>query len=382
MNSIAWLKKLVSFDTTSRNSNLALIDVIRQWFADHKINSTLTYDESHQKANLFATLAGQNNNTDDGLILSGHTDVVPVDGQEWHSDPFTLIQIENRLYGRGTCDMKGFIAVILALLPELIKIKRQKPLHFAFSFDEEIGCNGAPLLIENMRQQRIKPSACIIGEPSNMLPIVAHKGINGWQCHVHGNAAHSSLVLSGCNAIEYAAEFIHWVRTLANTIRQEGPHDKFYDVPFSSLSTNTIVGGNAINTIPNLCEFLLELRNLPTVDPQQIIAKIKNFAQQNLLPRMQNEFVNAAIEINSVFSVPSFEASEQAAITQLVRKLTRETETHKVAYATEAGLFQQAGIPTIVCGPGSIEQAHRANEFVTIEQLHKCEEFILALVKS
>lgn len=376
MNTIEWLAKLVSFDTTSRNSNLALIHEMQAWFERHGIIPRLIYDPEQPKANLLATLPAQDGSTHGGIILSGHTDVVPVDGQAWHSNPFELLKKEDRVYGRGTCDMKGFIAVALALLPELQQKKLTHPVHFAFSYDEEVGCRGAPYIIEDLFELGIHANACVVGEPTNMRPVVAHKGIQGFHCRVHGRAAHSSLTPQGCNAIEYAARLICFIRDLADQMRVQGPFDQCFDVPYTSISTNMIQGGIANNIIPELCEFAFEFRHLPQVKPQLIRDKINAYAQQELLPKMQREFANATIEINNSAIAPSFEAITEAEIAKLACKITGEREVLKVAYATEAGQFQAAGIPTIVCGPGSIEQAHTANEFVTIEQLHKCEEFL------
>lgn len=377
MNSIEWLSKLISFDTTSRNSNLELISAIANWFEDHKILTKLIYDTDKQKANLFATLPAHNGNTQGGLVLSGHTDVVPVDGQHWNTDPFQATEIDGRIYGRGACDMKGFIAVVLATLPEFKKTKLQKPLHFAFSYDEEVGCTGAISLIDEIQQSGLRPEACIVGEPTDMLPVVGHKGINAYRCRVHGRATHSSLTTQGCNAIDYAAELICYIRECAKQLRQQGPQDNHYDVPFTSVSTNMIAGGNAMNTIPSYCEFVYEFRNLPTVNPKEIHNKIQTYIHQILLPKMQMEFADGAVEIEQLATAPGLETTEQEAITQWIRTLTGDKIIRKVAYATEAGLFQQAGIPTIVCGPGHIEQAHRANEFVSLEQLKRCEDFLV-----
>ncbi len=381
MNTYQWLAKLVAHDTTSRNSNLNLINDIRDWLNNYNIETNLTFDINKQKANLFGTLAAHDGSLEGGIILSGHTDVVPVDGQDWDTEPFETILINEKIFGRGTCDMKGFVAAVLALVPELARSKLAKPLHFAFSYDEEVGCKGAPLLIADFLQRGVRPQACIVGEPTEMRPVVAHKGIDVIRCRVHGLAAHSSLTPQGCNAIEYAAKMICQIRTLADRLQLEGPFDEFFDVPFSSLSTNLISGGNAVNTIPGFCEFLFELRSLPTVKPQHLVAEVESYIREQLLPKMRIEYSAAAIEFDSIASAPAFEASDQAAITHLVRKLTAEHSLLKVAYATEAGLFQQAGIPTIVCGPGNIEQAHRANEFVTLEQLNRCEEFLRSLMQ-
>lgn len=365
MNTVEWLSRLISFDTTSRNSNLELINAVQSWFGHHNIETRLTYNSDKTKANLFATLPDANGNKQGGIILSGHTDVVPVDGQVWNTNPFEAVQVDGKIYGRGACDMKGFLAVMLALVPELQKSKLPRPVHFAFSYDEEVGCIGARLLIEDMQKAGIKPHMCIVGEPTDMNKVVAHKGIQVFRCRVHGRAAHSSLTTQGCNSIEYAAKLIGYIRSLADEFRKTGPFDEYFDVPFTSITTNMINGGIARNIIPADCEFFFEFRHLAQVKPQNIIDKINTYVRDELLPQMQSENSDAAIEIENIGAVPAFETST------VVGK-----DIRKVAYATEAGLFQQAQVPTIVCGPGNIEQAHRENEFVTVEQLGKCEEFL------
>jgi acetylornithine deacetylase len=382
MNTLEWLARLIAFDTTSCNSNKEMIDCIQAWFAQYHIPTRLTSHPKESKLNLFASLPAQNGSVEGGIIFSGHTDIVPVAGQQWDTPPFEAVQKADKIYGRGTCDMKGFIAVALALVPELQRSSLTQPIHFAFSYDEEVGCAGVPLLIADLQQANIKPKACIVGEPTEMRPIVAHKGIQVFRCHVRGQAAHSSLTVQGCNAIEYAAKLICFIRQLADEYKQIGPFDPHFDVPFTSVSTNMIQGGNATNIIPADCEFTFEFRHLPEMKPNIIIDKINAYAQHVLSPQMQHEQSSTSIKIDRIAVAPSFESAEDAEINKLVRTISGETEIRKVAYATEAGLFQQAHIPTIVCGPGNIEQAHRANEFVTIEQLKKCETFLLKVAKS
>ncbi|HTH76924.1 MAG TPA: acetylornithine deacetylase [Trinickia sp.] len=380
--SLSWVERLVSIDTTSRVPNLGLIEMVRDALAAQGIRSTLTHDNRGQWANLFATIPAHDGETNGGVVLSGHTDVVPVDGQTWDSDPFKPEVREGRLYGRGTCDMKGFIGAALALVPQMQAARLAKPIHLALSFDEEIGCNGAPYMIADLQQRGVKPEGCIVGEPTNMRPIVAHKGINAYRCCVRGHAAHSSLTPKGLNAIEYAARLICHIRDLADEMRRDGPFDEFYDVPFTTAQTSTIEGGNAINTVPAECRFGFEFRNLPTLDPEAIFARIERYAHDTLLPQMRREHPNAAIEFTKIAAAPGLDASEQAAITALVRALTANRETRKVAYGTEAGLFARAGVPSIVCGPGDIEQAHKPNEYVELAQLAACEDFLGKFIRS
>lgn len=380
--SLDWVRDLVAMDTTSRVPNLGLIETVRDALAERGIASTLTHDKREGWANLFATIPAHDGATDGGVVLSGHTDVVPVDGQDWDSDPFKPAIRDGRLYGRGTCDMKGFIGAALALVPEMQAARLAKPIHFALSYDEEIGCAGAPLLIADLKQRGLNPSGCIVGEPTSMRPIIAHKGINTYRCCVRGHAAHSSLTPKGLNAIEYAARLICHIRDIADEFRAKGPFDELYDVPFTTAQTSQIQGGNAINTVPAECRFSFEFRNLPTLDPDEIFAKIDAYARDTLLPKMRREHPDAAIEISKIASAPGLDADEQAAITQLVRALSADQSQRKVAYGTEAGLFANAGIPSVVCGPGNIEQAHKPNEYVELAQLDGCERFLRKFIYS
>ena len=361
---------------------MGLIETVRDELRGAGIEATLTTDPSGKWANLFATVPAHDGSTQGGIALSGHTDVVPVEGQSWHSDPFQPSVRDGRLYGRGTCDMKGFIGAALSMLPKMQATRLARPIHFALSFDEEIGCAGAPLMIADLIRRGVTLDGCIVGEPTGMRPVVAHKGINVYDCHLRGFATHSSLTPQGMNAIEYAARLICFIRDLADELRTQGPFDELYDVPFSTAQTSTIQGGNAINTVPADCSFVFEFRNLPMLDPQVVLARIEQYAFDSLLPKMQREYASAAIEFSKIATAPGLDATEQAAITQLVRELTQDQEKRKVAYGTEAGLFARAGVPSIVCGPGNIEQAHKANEYVALDQLHACEAFLSKLIQS
>ncbi|CAM2153830.1 acetylornithine deacetylase [Paraburkholderia tropica] len=377
-----WVRRLVSIDTTSHLPNLGLIEIVRDELARHGIEATLVHDRREGWANLFATVPAHDGARDGGIVLSGHTDVVPVAGQQWDSDPFAPEVRDGRLFGRGTCDMKGFIGTALALLPHIRETRLAQPLHFALSYDEEIGCVGAPHLIADLKRRGVRPAGCIVGEPTGMRTVIAHKGIHTYRCCVHGHAAHSSLTPKGLNAIEYAARLICHIRDIADQFREQGPFDDLFDVPFTTAQTSLIEGGNAINTVPAECRFSFEFRNLPNVAPETVIGRIEAWARETLLPRMRAEHPAAAIEFERLSSSPGLDAAEEAAITQLVRALTGERERRKVAYGTEAGLFAQAGIPTVVCGPGHIEQAHRANEYVSLDQLASGERFLRRVIRS
>ena len=382
MNTLDWLTKLISFDTTSRNSNLSLIETLSNALSDFNINPILIHHSKEPKANLLATIPGQNDRFDGGIILSGHTDVVPVDGQLWDSDPFQATIKDNKVYGRGSCDMKGFIAVVMGLIPQLKALNLEFPIHFAFSYDEEIGCLGAPNLIDKITMLNYEPKACIVGEPTSMQPVIGHKGIQLYRCQLHGVAAHSSLTPQGCNAIEHATSFISYLRSIANQFKSQGYKDESYDVPYTTISTNLIKGGNSFNTIPSVCEFVFEIRNLAIDSSDELHQQIMDYIDKQLLPAMQQEQANIKVILETLAKAPGLDTPPSEEIVRAAQSICQNQEQLKVAYATEAGLFQQAKIPTIVCGPGSIEQAHRANEFVSLEQLHRCEKFIIDILKS
>lgn len=377
-----WVERLIAIDTTSALSNLGLIEVVRDYFKSHGIESVLTYDKDGRKANLFATVPAYDGAVTGGLVLSGHTDVVPVTAQTWDSDPFTPTIRDGKLYGRGACDMKGFLGVALELLPHMLSTKLKAPMHFALSYDEEIGCAGAPSMVKDLVKRGVAPQGCIVGEPTGMGVVVAHKGINAYRCHVKGHAAHSSLQPSGVNAIEYAARLITFISDLARQSSVTGPFDDGFDVPFSTAQTGLIRGGIAINTIPENCEFQFEFRNLPGVDPESIFERIRLYAESVLQPEMKSRVQTTGIAFEKISKAPALSAGEKEAICRLIADLRQDSKVSHVSYATEAGLFQEVGVPTIVCGPGYIEQAHKANEYVALEQLDICDKFLRKLVAS
>jgi len=379
--STQWLEKLIAYNTTSSESNLTLIHDVQAYLEPLGFVVRLTYDETKNKANLLATLPDVHGGLTGGLVLSGHTDVVPVEGQAWESDPFTATIKEGRLYGRGSCDMKGFIACVLAQAPTWSQQAVTKPLHIALSYDEEVGCLGAPHLIHDMQANGIMPSVCVVGEPTNMQPVIGHKGIHVFRCTVKGKAAHSSLTLQGCNAIEYAARLICYLRQFADFMRYQGDQDPSFDVPFTTISTNQISGGMANNIIPDQCEFFFEFRHLAIVNPEDMQAEIKQFIKQELLPRLQGECPQADITLEQVAAVPGMDADLEQDFVKTLQRITQTQSARKVGYATEAGQFQKAGMTTVVCGPGSVEQAHRANEYVSLDQLNQCDQFLQTLIQ-
>jgi len=375
------IQRLVGFDTTSRDSNLGLIEWVRDWLKGQGVESRLTYDPSGAKANLFATIQ---KGTRAGIVLSGHTDVVPVDGQPWDTDPFKATIKDDRIYGRGSADMKSYIAAALAMTPRFLAADLKSPVHFALSYDEEIGCLGVRGLIEDLARAGIKPAGCIIGEPTSMQPVVAHKGKRAYKCCFRGREAHSALTPQGVNAIEYAARLVVYIRHMAERMRDCETRDNGFDVPFTTLQTGVIKGGTAANIVPRDCEVHFEFRYLPGIDPEALEREIKSYAERVLLPEMRAVDPATFIAFETKAEIPgldpSDERAEQDRVTSLAQALTRNQSIAKVAYATEAGLFQRAGIPSIICGPGSIGEAHKPNEFITLEQVALCESFMERLL--
>jgi acetylornithine deacetylase len=373
IDSIEMVRRLVGFDTTSRGSNLALIGFVRSYLDGHGVASELVFDETGNKANLYARLgpAGVG-----GIMLSGHTDVVPVDGQDWHSDPFTVLAKDGRLFGRGTADMKSFLAVVLALLPRIAARPLRIPIHLAFSYDEEVGCRGARRLIAAIAERPDRPRLCIVGEPTLMQPVTGHKGKRSFRCRVRGFECHSALAHLGVNAIEAAAELVALLGAMARRRRDNGPFDPEYTPPYTTIQTGVIHGGTALNIVPKDCSFDFEFRLLPGEDPDAGIGEVRAFAENRLLPEMRAIRHETAIEFEELSAFPGLDTADDAEITRLVATLTGANGTAKVSFGTEGGLFQQAGIPTIVCGPGSIEQAHKPDEFIELDQIVQCERFI------
>jgi acetylornithine deacetylase len=379
IDSAEMLGRLVAFDTVSRNSNLAAIEFIRDYLDGHGIRSRLTFDDDRRKANLFATIGPAER---PGLMFSGHSDVVPVDGQDWTGDPFKLREADGRLYGRGAADMKGFIATALAMVPALKERVSDVPVHLAFSYDEEVGCIGVRRLIQQIGMAEARPIACIVGEPTMMQPIIGHKGLHVVRCQVHGHEAHSSRTAYGVNAVEAAAELIAKIKQMARRIRDEGPFDDGYDPAYTTLHCGTIQGGTAQNIVPADCNFTFEIRNLPGHDPAEIVAEIERHASEHLEPEMQAVEPSTGFVFQPRDPLPDYEIAEDHPAVAMVKGALGANAVGKVAYMTEAGLFGRAGIPTVICGPGDIAQAHKPNEFIQAAQLKRCESFLLRLVES
>jgi acetylornithine deacetylase len=366
---------LVRMDTVSQHSNLALIHFVRDELLRLGVKSRLTYNAERTKANLFATL-GEGKPA--GLILSGHTDTVPWEGQAWSSDPLGAQVRDGRLYGRGSADMKSFIGVALAHSEAFLESRAPFAIHFAFTHDEETGCFGVKELIADMRDAGIAPLACIIGEPTGMVPAIAHKGVYRYKCCARGREAHSSLTPRSVNAIEMAARVVVKLREMAEAFERDEPRYDGFDVPFSTASVGQFHGGMADNVVPREAEFRYEFRDLPTADARAMQAQVVAYAQ-TLEPAMKSVAPEAGFRFETICEVPSFLGSAGDGVTRLAQRLSGEQGTTLVAFGTEAGLFKQAGIPTVVCGPGSIAQAHQPDEYVSLEQLARCEAFMRGL---
>lgn len=375
--SIEMIRRLIGFPTVSRDSNLDLIHWVRDWLAAHGVDSRLVHDESGAKANLFATIGPKGKG---GVMLSGHTDVVPIDGQDWESDPFLVSEKDGRLYGRGTSDMKSFVAVALAMTPEFLKRELKTPIHFAFSYDEEVGCIGVRRLLEILRDAPDRPVACIVDEPTGMKVVKAHKGKVSYRCEVRGFECHSSLAHAGVNAVEAAAEIVALLKRLARGRRDNGPYDRDFDPPYTTIHTGLIRGGTALNIVPKDCHFDFEFRYLPGDDPEPIFAEVAAFAREVLEPEMRAVNPDTWIRFSPLSTIPGLDTREDEDVTALVKALAGANAAGKVAFGTEAGLFQEAGVPTIVCGPGSIEQAHKPNEWIALDQVAACEAFMRRLL--
>ncbi len=373
---------LVRMNTVSQNSNLELIHFIRDHLALLGVKSRLSFNADKTKANLFATL-GEGKPA--GVILSGHTDTVPWDGQDWSVDPLGAVVQDGpegpSLYGRGSADMKAFIGVALSQAEQFLNSDAPFAIHFAFSYEEEIGCFGVKELIADLRDAGIKPLACIVGEPTSMVPAIAHKGVYRYKCCVRGKEAHSSLTPHSVNAIEMAARVVGRVRDMAEGFERNEPRFAGFDVPFSTASVGQFHGGIADNVVPRDAEFRYEFRDLPTANAAQMQAEVVAYAR-SLEPAMKRVAPAAGFAFETICEIPSFLGSKDDAVTRLAQALSGEPGTTLVAFGTEAGLFKNAGIPTVVCGPGSIQQAHQPDEYVSLAQLARCEQFMQKLART
>ncbi|PPC74024.1 acetylornithine deacetylase [Pokkaliibacter plantistimulans] len=382
MTPVDILSRLIGFNTVSADSNLALIHYVRELLASRGIASTLVHDDSGQKANLFASIGPSGV---PGILLSGHTDVVPAAGQAWSVEPFTATLREGRVYGRGSCDMKGFIAVAIAVMLEAADQPLQRPVHLALSYDEEIGCVGVRRLLDILDQPSLKPFLCLIGEPTNMQFAVGHKGKASYQVCCHGQEAHSSLAPLSVNAIHLASDFVGALRQTQQQLRSSGRQDDAYDVPYSTVHVGTIDGGKALNIVPNRCEMEFEIRHLPGDDVDTLLEQLQQQAEQ-IVARALTDCPNskAAIDIQLLNAYPGLDTHPSVEAVRFLAGLAKpDTQQLKVAFGTEGGLFaEHFDVPVVVCGPGSIEQAHKPDEYVELTQLEACQALLRAVVAS
>jgi acetylornithine deacetylase len=371
-----WAQRLVRFSTVSHESNLPLIECIADHLRALQVPLRLTYDEQRRKANLFATIgAGKPG----GVILSGHTDTVPWNGQAWTRDPLGAALEGDKLYGRGSADMKGFIGLVVAQTQAFLAADLPQAIHYAFSYDEEVGCFGVQHLIADFRDANIAPRLCIVGEPTGMVPAVAHKGVYRWRCCVKGKPAHSSLTPKAVNAIEAGARLVSHIAAMGDAWRDSSERYEGFDVPFTTASVGVMQGGIADNVVPEDCAFNYEFRNLPGTDALAMQQRVLDEAAR-LEPPMKAVDATAGFRFETICAIPSFLARADDEAVRLAQRLSDETRTSLVAFGTEAGLFHRAGLSTVVCGPGFIEQAHQPDEFVSLEQLARCEAFLQRLV--
>lgn len=373
----AMLAELVRFDTTSRDGNIPLIEFVERYLDGWDISHFRVDYEAGKKTNLFASIGPD---IAGGIVLSGHTDVVPVDGQKWASHPFELSERDGRLYGRGTCDMKGFIAVALALVPRFKAANLRTPIHLALSCDEEVGCKGVRPLVAHIRDHMKKPKAVIVGEPTSMQVVNAHKSAITFSTEVTGHEAHSSLTDQGVNAIMVAGELLGEINRIRQDLTGRGDPSGRFNPPYSTIHVGVIEGGTAKNIIPRRCSFQWETRLLPLADPNEVPGRFAEFAA-SLEPAMKKIAADTGIRNEQTNMVPGLAPEENSPAENLALHLANANGTHAVSYCAEAGLFQQIGIPAIICGPGSIEQAHKPDEYIEISELRKCEEFMERLLE-
>ncbi|HEY0107360.1 MAG TPA: acetylornithine deacetylase [Rhizomicrobium sp.] len=369
------VRLLIGFDTTSRDSNLALIDFAQDLLESAGARCRRTFDTARTKANLFASLGPD---APGGYVLSGHTDVVPVDGQDWSSDPFKAVVRGDKLYGRGACDMKGFIGVALSLLPQIARARLKRPIHFALSYDEEVGCAGVGGLLDDLKAADIRPALAIVGEPTQMRVVGAHKAGAVLHTHCRGREGHSSAPEKGANAVMMAGEFVKLLDDVWTELRADT--DPRFEPDHTTVQANMIGGGSAVNILARDATVTWEYRALPDRDPARIVETVRARAAATILPKYRARAAEAAIETVLHAAYPGLVMDETSAALALAREITGTNRVEAVAYGTEAGHFQRAGIPAVICGPGSIDQAHKADEFVALSELAACETFLRKVI--
>ena len=370
-NSVKILTDLISFKTISGEDNNSLIDYCDDILKKIGASSFRTFDDDKKRVNLFATIKAKNPSNKKPIIFSGHTDVVPV-SKGWSTDPFIATIKNNKLYGRGSCDMKGFIACTLAFAPIYSETNLDRDIHFSFTFDEETACQGAPILIEELKKRNITDGICIIGEPTNMKIIDAHKGCYEYTTYFEGLAGHSSAPNKGVSAVEYASRYVNKLIELRERLVERAPKDSIFDPPHSTLSIGGIFGGIAHNVIADNCHVNWETRPVVKEDAIFLNKELDKYANEILLPEMIKVYPNSSIKKKIIGEIVGFDREAKSDACELISSLTGDNSRQVVSFGTEAGLFQEIGISTVVCGPGSIEQAHKIDEYIILDELKKC----------
>jgi acetylornithine deacetylase len=373
LRSRAMLARLIGFATVSRDSNLELIEFVRDYLHELGVDCELIYNAGRTKANLLASVGPR---VAGGIVLSGHTDVVPVDGQAWTVEPFCLSEAGGKLYGRGTADMKGYLASVLAAVPMFLASPLRRPVHLAFSYDEEVGCLGVRGLLEVLPQRIPAPALCLIGEPTELKPVLGHKGKLAMRCHVHGAPCHSAYAPYGVNAIEQAARLIGRLGEIGTRLAEPQHHDERFDPAYSTVQVGVISGGTALNIVPENCRFDFEVRALPDFAPEAVANELQNYAEQTLLPAMQAVKADTSIRFEKISAYPGLATPADSAAARLIAQLCGSDDFSTVAFGTEGGLFDQAGIASVVCGPGSMDQGHKPDEFVSVDQMAACDRLM------
>ena len=373
------LSELIKFQTVSGTSNLALIEYCEKRLSKAGASSFRTSDEAKKRFNLFSTVSGKGKVNGNGIILSGHTDVVPASAKEWSSDPFVSTEKNNKVYGRGACDMKGFIACSLALAPYFASQNLKKPIHFSFTYDEETACQGAPVMIKELKKRNLNCSVCIVGEPTNMKAVQAHKGCYEYSTYFTGLAGHGSAPDKGVNAVEYATKFINKLMELREELKKREPKNSVFTPPYTTLQIGRIKGGLARNVIADQCSVDWELRPVVPEDGVFVNKNMDAYVKDILLPEMKKVYPKADIKKEIIGEIIGFNKEEKSEAINLVCNLTGDNSRDVVSFGTEAGLFQEIGISTVVCGPGSIEQAHKIDEYVSFDQIKKCLKLLVDL---
>jgi len=373
------LSELIKFQTVSGTSNLKLIEYCEKRLSKLGAISFKTFHDSKQQANLFSTINGKKKLDGGGIIFSGHTDVVPASAKDWSSDPFVSREKNNKIYGRGSCDMKGFIACTLALAPFFASQNLKKPIHFSFTYDEETACQGAPIMLKELKKRNIKCSICIVGEPTSMKAVQAHKGCYEYSTHFTGLAGHGSAPDKGVNAVEYASRYINKLMGLRKELKKRKPKNSVFTPPYSTLQIGGIKGGLARNVIADQCTVDWEMRPVIPEDGEFVNQNIEAYVKDILLPEMRKVYSKANIKKEIIGEIIGFAKEEKSDAVNLVCNLTGDNSREVVSFGTEAGLFQELNISTVVCGPGSIEQAHKIDEYVTFDQLKRCLKMLIDL---